>query len=83
MLKTELKESSRRFLHLLKLSLVSFVSMGVLIGYHGAPLINSMIGAVWFVFVICASLVVIGAIRSPKHEGEWQLRRLSLPSLEK
>ncbi len=62
MSKTKLKDSSRRFLKLLRLSIVSFVSMGILIGYHGAPLINSLIGVFWFVFAVTAGMVVISAL---------------------
>lgn len=64
MSKTKLKESSIRFLNLLKLSIVSFVTMGILIGYHGAHLINSLIGAVWFLFAVTASLVIIASLSS-------------------
>ena len=64
MSKTKLKESSRRFLNLLKLSIVSFVTMGILIGYHGAPLINSLIGVFWFLFAVTASLVIIASLSS-------------------
>lgn len=62
MSKTKLKESSHRFLKLLRLSIVSFVSMGILIGYHGAPLINSLIGVFWFVFAVTAGMVVTSAL---------------------
>lgn len=62
MSKTKLKESSRHFLRLLKLSIISFVSMGVLIGYHGAPLINSLIGVFWFVFAVTSGLVLTSAL---------------------
>jgi len=71
MSKTKLKESSRRFLHLLKLSIVSFVTMGILIGYHGAPLINSLIGVFWFLFAVTASLVIIASLSSEdNHETD-------------
>ncbi|GEM_PF-3143707 len=62
MSKTKLKETSRRFLQLLKLSIISFVSMGILVGYHGAPLINSLIGVFWFVFAVASGLVVMSAL---------------------
>ena len=72
MSKTQLKESSRRFLYLLKMSILSFVSMGILIGYHGAPLINSLIGVFWFVFAVTAGLVITASLsddRDRKFEG--------------
>lgn len=62
MSKAKLNESSQRFFKLLKLGIISFISMGVLIGYHGAPLINSLIGMVWFVFAVTAGSVVISAL---------------------
>lgn len=58
MSQTTLKKSSQRFLKLLRLSIISFICMGVLIGYHGAPLLNSFIGAFWFVFAVTAGMVV-------------------------
>lgn len=61
-----MKESSQRYLKLLRLSIVSFVCMGVLIGYHGAPLINSLIGMFWFVFAMTAGMVVISALTQKK-----------------
>jgi hypothetical protein len=71
MSKTKLKASSLRFLNLLKLSILSFISMGILIGYHGAPLINSLIGVFWFVFAVTASMVVIAAMTSESVEDNW------------
>lgn len=70
MSKTKLKESSLRFLKLLKLSIISFISMGILIGYHGAPLINSLIGVFWFVFAVTASFVIIAALSHEPDESE-------------
>lgn len=84
MSKTKLKEASRRFLRLLKLSIVSFVSMGILIGYHGAPLINSLIGVFWFVFAVTAGLVVISVLSKDTGgtEHEWSAMQIKLEELE-
>ncbi len=76
MSKTKLKESSRRFLKLLRLSIISFVCMGILIGYHGAPLINSLIGVFWFVFAVTAGMVVISALS--KDTGRADVENLTV-----
>ncbi len=72
MSKKKLKESSHRFLKLLRLSIISFVSMGILIGYHGAPLINSLIGVFWFVFAVTAGMVVISALSKDTGRNELE-----------
>lgn len=64
----ERRKSSQRFLNLLKLSIASFVCMGVLIGYHGAPLINSLIGVFWFLFAMTSGMVVFAAINAEAEE---------------
>lgn len=69
MLKNNEKDSPGRFLYLLKLSIISFVCMGVLIGYHGHPIINSLIGAFWFAFVITAGLVMHAAFTARAMES--------------
>lgn len=56
--------SPKTFLGLLKLSIASFILMGILIGYHGSALVNSFIGAIWFGFVMTASLVLMSAMSS-------------------
>lgn len=71
MSKTKLKESSLRFLNLLKLSIISFISMGILIGYHGAPLINSLIGVFWFVFAVTSGMVIIAALTNESDEANF------------
>jgi len=43
--------------------------MGVLIGFHGAPLINSLIGVVWFIFAITACSVTFTALTSKKQSS--------------
>jgi len=78
-------QPSSRFRRLLKLSITSFICMGVLIGYHGAPVINSFIGLIWLLFVITAGSVTVTALSSKSEKtlpGNFRTsqRVLELPS---
>lgn len=67
MSKSKLKASSKKFLYLLKISIISFVAMGILIGYHGAAIVNSIIGMVWFVFATTSAMVLMAAVKAEEE----------------